>query len=78
MDPSIGQRAVFSYKNMATLAKLSTYIKDSLAELKKVVWPTKNQLINYTIVVIGMAIGIAVFFSALDYVFNIMLEFLIS
>ncbi len=63
---------------MATLAKLSTYIKDSLAELKKVVWPTKNQLINYTIVVIGMAIGIAVFFSVLDYIFNIMLEFLIS
>jgi len=63
---------------MAIFAKLSTYLRESIAELRKVVWPTKNQLINYTLIVIGMFIGLAIFFAALDYIFNLMLEALIK
>jgi len=50
--------------------KLITYIKESISELKKVTWPTKKQTIIYTVVVIGMSIGIAVFFGILDYFFS--------
>jgi len=63
---------------MAIFAKLSNYLKESLAELKKVVWPTRTQLINNTIIVIAMALGVAIFFSVLDNIFNYFLELIIS
>ena len=56
---------------MKLVKKLVTYIKDAIAEMKKVVWPTKKQTTNYTLIVIAMSIGVAVFFGILDYVFNI-------
>jgi len=55
---------------MNPIKKTITYIKESIAEMKKVVWPTKKQTTTFTIVVIAMAIGMAVFFSILDWVFS--------
>lgn len=63
---------------MNQLAKLTTYFKESYIELKKVVWPTKKQLTNYSLVVFGMFIGIAIFFAILDNIFNRGLEVLIK
>jgi preprotein translocase subunit SecE len=57
--------------------KLATYIRESIGELKKVTWPTKKQAINYTIIVLAMTIGMAVFFAILDQIFNLGLENLI-
>lgn len=51
--------------------KLVTYIKDSISELKKVTWPTKKQVISYTIIVIVMSFGMAILFSVLDQIFNL-------
>ncbi len=56
---------------------LITYVKDSVHELKKVTWPTKKQAINYTIIVVALAIGMAIFFALLDQLFNLGLENLI-
>lgn len=53
------------------LQTLKNYLLGSYAEMKKVTWPTKAQTINYSLVVIGLSIFLAVFFSVLDYVFNI-------
>ena len=58
--------------------KLIAYFKASYAELHKVSWPTKTQTTNYSLVVLGLAIGLAVFFAALDYVLNIGLESIIK
>ena len=38
----------------ASAKKLGDHIKGMKAELKKVIWPTKKELINYTTVVIVM------------------------
>ena len=57
---------------------IKDYFQGSLAEMKKVVWPGKKQTRNYTIVVIVMSIGIAVFFGVLDYIFNLGLGHLIG
>ena len=49
------------------------------AELKKVVWPTKKELISYTIVVFLVTIFIALIISVLDglfaQLFNTLLHF---
>ena len=56
------------------IEKIKNYFKGSISEMKKVVWPTKKQTTTYSIVVIAMSIGVAVFFGILDYFFNIILE----
>lgn len=57
---------------------LTKYFKESLAELKKVSWPTKKETYRYTIMVFGLSIALAVFLGALDFVFNLGLEELLT
>ena len=59
---------------MKYIKQLITYIREAIIELKKVVWPNKKQTTNYTIMVVAMSIGMAVFFAVLDYVFNLGIE----
>lgn len=77
IDLDIGQRP-FLNTCMSYLAKISDYFKGAIEELRKVTWPTKTQTRNYSILVIAMVIGVAVFFGVLDYIFNIGLEAIIS
>ncbi len=58
--------------------KLTTYLRESVSEMKKVSWPTKKQTTTYTLIVIGMSLGTAIFLGALDYFFNIGLEQIIK
>ena len=48
---------------------LGKFFRGVKAELKKVVWPTKKELINYTIVVFLVTIFIAIIIYILDAVF---------
>ncbi len=50
------------------------YFKETKTELKHVSWPTRNQAIVFTIVVILISVGVAVFLGLLDYVFKIALQ----
>ncbi|MFA5413124.1 MAG: preprotein translocase subunit SecE [Patescibacteria group bacterium] len=54
--------------------KLTNYFRDSYQELKKVVWPTKRETTNHTLVVIGISLGVAIFLGALDFLFTWILE----
>ncbi len=47
--------------------KLITYLKESRAELMKVVWPTRQQAINNTLLVIGISAGVAAYIALIDY-----------
>ena len=58
---------------MTALQKFKNYFIEAFAEVKKVTWPTKKQTKNYSLVVIGISIGLAVFFGILDYIFNFLL-----
>lgn len=53
---------------------LIQYIKDTQIELKHVSWPTRNQTIIFTIVVILTSFGVAFFLGLFDYIFKIVLE----
>jgi preprotein translocase subunit SecE len=63
---------------MKQIKRLTQYIKDSYVELKKVTWPTKKETTNYTILVIGISLAIAVFIGVLDYLLNFGIEFVIK
>ena len=48
------------------------------AELKKVAWPSKKDLINYSIVVIGFVVGLAVVVGVLDTASSFLVQKLIA
>jgi preprotein translocase subunit SecE len=57
--------------------KLIAYLKESRIELTKVVWPTRDQARNHTLLVIGISTGIALYIALIDYVFGgVFVEFI--
>lgn len=60
------------------ISKIVNYIKSAIEEMKKVTWPTKKETRNYTFLVIGMCIGMAVFLGGLDFIFQKGLEILLA
>lgn len=58
--------------------KLINYIKDSVTEMKKVTWPTKKETTNYTLLVIGISLAVALFLGLLDYLFTISFQLIIN
>ncbi|MEK7584889.1 MAG: preprotein translocase subunit SecE [Patescibacteria group bacterium] len=46
--------------------RLIEYFRESIAELKKVVWPSRKQTKDHTIMVIAVSIGIALFLGLID------------
>ena len=60
---------------MSNLEQIKNYFKEVKVEMSKVNWPTKNQTVNYTLVVIGASAVVAAFLGTLDYIFNLGLNF---
>ena len=50
--------------------KINGFIKEAMAELKKVIWPTKKDLKNSTIVVISTIIIASIFIGLFDIFFT--------
>ena len=56
------------------MKKIIQFFKEAKVELSKVNWPSKKETINYTLVVIGISIGTALFLGGLDYFFEYILK----
>ena len=48
--------------------------RDIKGEMKKIVWPTKSQIINNTLIVIAVTLIAAVFIYGIDTVFGRLLQ----
>lgn len=46
------------------------YLKETRAELRKVVWPTRDETKNLTIIVVSVTVAMAIFLGLLDYIFQ--------
>lgn len=55
-----------------------TYFREAKEELKKVTWPTKQEVMRYTIAVIVMCAALAVYFGLLDWLLTKGLEALVG
>ena len=51
---------------MDLFQKVIDYFRSSKAELQKVTWPSKQDTVRYSTLVIGASIGLALFFAVLD------------
>ena len=49
-------------------ARLVTYLRDVRSEMKRVVWPTRSEVINSSVVVVTTLLFFIVFITATDFV----------
>lgn len=58
--------------------KAINFLKEVRSELDKVVWPTREQTIRYTILVVIVAIAVGLALGSLDYLLTLLTNFLIN
>ena len=59
-------------------SRISSAFKNMVAELKKVAWPTRSDLINYSLVVIAFVVVMALVVGLLDTASSFLVKQLIS
>jgi preprotein translocase subunit SecE len=49
---------------------LFDYIRDTKGEMKHVSWPTRKQVVAYTLIVLGLSIVLSIYLGFFDYIFT--------
>ena len=66
--PKKEKKAEKKDKKPGIIARVSKWLKDMKAELKKVQWPTRKQTINNTLIVIACVIVVGIVIGAFDFI----------
>jgi len=59
------------------MTRLTNYLRDTIAEMKHVSWPTQSQAIIYTLLVVTIAVVVAILLSGFDYIFTRLLDMVV-
>ncbi len=54
------------------------YLRETRAELKKVTWPTRDEALHLTYIVLGVTFAFALFLGLLDWLFSQTFQQLVS
>ena len=60
------------------MSRLSNYITETMEEMKHVSWPTRNQTIMFTVLVIIISLVVAAYLGFFDYLFSFGLKSLLG
>ena len=55
-----------------------TFLRETYDELKKVVWPTRNEIINLTLAVIAISVLVGVYIGAIDFSLTKLTEIIVN
>ena len=55
-----------------------TFCKEVMVELKNVTWPTRQETLRSTLLVIGVSIGVGIYIAGLDLGFTKLFELLLT
>ena len=58
--------------------RLMQYLRETRAEMRKVVWPTREEATNLTIIVVVTIIAMSAFFGVVDYLFTALFRLLLA
>jgi len=58
------------FKIEEIMEKITQFLREAYSEMKKVSWPSREQTIQYTTLVIVISISVALFLGVLDYMFG--------
>ena len=61
--------SVNTTERVGLFGRMSLFLRQVMFELKKVVWPTRDQLVTYTAVVVVFVTIMGLIIAALDFVF---------
>lgn len=59
---------------MNFLKKIWSFLKEAKVEFQKVKWPNRKETMQYTLVVIGLSLLVAIFLGGLDFLFTYLLN----
>jgi len=48
--------------------KIVTFLREVKTETKRVNWPTKDETIRYTLIVLGVSLAVAAYLGGLDFI----------
>ena len=69
------QRGLFKNMKFSNIfGRLIQYLKEVRIEAKKVNWPTRQEALKYTLIVIGISVSVAIFLGTLDFIFTLILN----
>ncbi len=60
------------------IGKVTKYLNDTYQEMQKVAWPSKDELIGSTIVVVVMSLIVSLFIGVVDQVLTTLVNLLTS
>ncbi len=52
------------------MSKITEYLNDTKTELKHVIWPSKNQTMYYTLIIIILSVLISYYLGIWDFIFS--------
>ena len=55
-------------------SKIAAFLNEVRLEMKKVNWPTRQETVRYTLLVIGVSLAVAVFLGGIDFAFTLILN----
>ena len=56
---------------------ITVFLKEVRVELAKVAWPTRQQMVQYTLAVIGLSLGLSLFLGLADALFSRLVQLLL-
>ena len=59
------------------MSRIGEYLKETKGELKHVNWPSKNQAVLFTVIVVVFSIVVAFFLGAFDFLFMMGVKYFI-
>ncbi len=54
--------------------RIKKFFSESRQELRHVNWPTRNEAVRLTAIVIGISLGLALFLGGFDYLFSFLMK----
>lgn len=55
-----------------------TFLKQVQAELTQVTWPSKQEILRLTFVVIAISVFVGIYLGIVDFIFTKLLEFIVQ
>ena len=52
------------------ISGIRNYLTESWSELKKVAWPTRQMVINLTVIVLAVSIAVGIYIYVVDTIFH--------
>lgn len=60
------------------MSKITEYLEETKTELKHVIWPSRNQTLFYTLIVIILSVLLAYYLGIFDFIFSQVLQKIIG